>query len=54
MDFNEMYSQLIDYGYFTEEELRLVTDINGNTVETLEECIYARYGLRTMEDLING
>lgn len=32
---NEIYCALIDNFYFTEEELRLVTDINGWSIETL-------------------
>ncbi|MBQ0099722.1 MAG: hypothetical protein KBS91_04170 [Firmicutes bacterium] len=48
---NELYSRLIDENYFTEEELSLVTCINGYTVDTLNDCIYARYGYHTYEQL---
>lgn len=54
MEFNKLYNKLVEEDYFTEEELRLVTDINGNTVEVLNDCIYARYGYRTFEDLVEG
>ena len=48
---NEIYCALIDNSYFTEEELRLVTDINGWSIETLNDCIYARYGYHSYEQL---
>lgn len=54
MEFNKLYNKLVEEDYFTEEELRLVTDINGNSVETLNDCIYARYGYRNYEDLVDG
>jgi hypothetical protein len=49
---NEIYCALIDNFYFTEEELRLVTDINGWSIETLNDCIYARYRYHSYEQLI--
>lgn len=51
MTFEELYEYLIQERYFTPSELALVTDINGNTIETLNDCIYARYGYRDIEQL---
>lgn len=51
-EFNEMFIYLTDNGYFTEEELILVTNINGDTIESLNDCIYSRYGVRDLESLI--
>lgn len=51
MNFDDLYSLLIDGGYFTEEELRLVTDICGNRVDVLNDCIYSRFGVYEFEDL---
>lgn len=48
---NELWDELINGMYFTEEELRLVTCINGYSVEALNDCIYARYGYRSLEQL---
>jgi len=48
---NELYNKLIDEGLFTEEELQLITDINGYSIETLNDCIYARYGYRSYEQM---
>ena len=53
MTFEELYAKLIDNGLFTEEELRLVTNINGDTIQTLDDCAYARYAIRSAEDLIS-
>jgi transcription initiation factor IIE alpha subunit len=50
-DFYEVYEALVDNGYFTEEELSLLTNINGNTLETLEDAIYCRYGFRSYEQM---
>ena len=52
-ELDKIYNELIEKGYFTEEELNLITNINGYSIETLNDCIYARYGLRTYKDLID-
>ena len=49
---DEIYTQLVNGGYFTEEELNLVTNINGYNEQTLNDCIYARYGYRDLEQLL--
>ncbi len=53
-DINEVYNYLVDNSYFTNEELRLITDINGFNLETLNDCLYARYGYRDLEQLLEG
>lgn len=53
MRIDEMYERLIDNEYFTEDELNLITNINGYSKETLEDCIYARYGYRNIKDLLD-
>ena len=45
------WDRLVDAGYFTDEELELVTNINGYTIETLNDCIYARFGYRSLEQM---
>lgn len=47
----ELYNQLIDGGYFTTAELNLVTSINGYSIETLNDCIYCRYGYHSFEQM---
>lgn len=49
---DRLYWDLIVGSYFTEEELNLVTSINGYSVETLNDCIYARYGYRTFQQMM--
>lgn len=51
MTLDEMYDYLIDNEYFTNDELNLITNINGYSKETLNDCIYARYGYRSLDDL---
>ena len=51
MNVNELWDNLINGGYFTEEELELVTNINGYSLETLEDAIYARHGVRDWDQL---
>lgn len=48
---NELYDLLVDEGYFTVEELQLLTNINGYSIETLNDAIYARYGYRDFEQM---
>ena len=52
MNVNEMYEAFINAGLFTEDEAQLVTYINGFSVETLEDMLYARYGTRDVSDVI--
>lgn len=48
---NKIYNELVENNYFTNEELSLITCINGYTVDTLNDCIYARYGYHNLEQL---
>ena len=45
------WDSLVDAGYFTDEELELVTNINGFNIETLNDCIYARFGYRSLKQM---
>ena len=40
----ELFELLIDLNLFTEQELQLVTCINGFSMETLSDCLFCRYG----------
>ena len=51
---NELYEKLIDGEYFTSEELDLITSINGYSIDTLNDCIYARYGFRDYDQMKGG
>lgn len=51
---SELYDLLVEGEYFTEAELDLITCINGYSEETLNDCIYARYGYRSYEQMVEG
>lgn len=46
-----LWDTLVDRGYFTDTELDLVTSINGYSVDTLNDCLYARYGYRDLDQM---
>jgi hypothetical protein len=48
---NELWDQIIEQGIATEEELQLITDINGYNTEALNDVIYARTGYHSMDQL---
>ena len=49
MTTNKLRALIIGYGIATSSEINLVTDINGNSIETLNDIIYARTGYRDIE-----
>ena len=49
---NELWAELVEYELFTEAELRLLTNINGYSVETLNDAIFARYGYRDYDQMM--
>lgn len=50
---DEIWDLLINYNVATDNELRLVTAINGYNEEALLDVLYARAGLRSIEQLLN-
>ena len=48
---NEVWDLLIEYGIATQEELELITCINGYNIDTLNDVIYVRTGYRDIEQL---
>jgi len=48
---NEIYEYIVDKGIASEEALNLITSINGYSVDTLNDVIYALTGYRSMEQL---
>lgn len=53
MDINNIYDYIVELGIATEEEVNLVTCINGYNEEVLNNIIYVRTGYRTIEQLID-
>ena len=47
----ELWDYLEGNGIATEEELRLVTSINGQNLESLESVLYCRTGNRSLEQI---
>lgn len=52
MDLNELWNEIVNYEISNDDELRLVTDINGYNEETLNDVIYARTGCRDIEQFL--
>ena len=51
MTLEEMWDYLTEAGIATEEELRLITAINGYNEETLCDVLYVRTGYRSFDQL---
>ena len=49
-----MWMWLLDNGIATDEELSLITGINGLTIETLNDVLYYRTGYRDREQMEEG
>ena len=52
MNLNELWNEIINDEIATEDELRLITDINGYNEEILNDVIYARTGCRDIEQFL--
>ena len=53
-ELNTIWDEIIELSIATEEELQLVTSINGYNEETLNDVIYARTGYHDLEQLKNS
>jgi len=51
MDKNQLWDYIIESNIASEETLRVVTDINGFSEETLNDVLYAVTGYRGIEQL---
>ena len=52
MNTGTIWDAIIEYGIATEEELSLVTAINGYNEDALNDVIYVRTGYRNIEQLL--
>ena len=48
-DINNLWDYLVNNSIATQEELELITSINGYSVDTLNDVIYARTGYHDLE-----
>ena len=46
---NEYWNRIVELKIATDEELSLITSINGYKIETLDDVIYVRTGYRDLE-----
>lgn len=46
---DDVWNKIVEYGIATDDELQLVTSINGYNRDTLNNVIYVRTGYRTFE-----
>ena len=51
MTANELWNWLVEQGIATDEELRLVTDIAGHSIGTLNGVIFSRTGYRDYDQM---
>jgi hypothetical protein len=51
-DVDTLYEELLDRELFTEGELQLLTNINGYSVNTLNDALYARHGYRSLAQML--
>ena len=49
---NAIYNFILENGFASEETLQVVTNINGYSVETLNDVIYVTTGYHSMEQYI--
>ncbi len=45
----EIWEEIIEFGIATNEEIELITCINGYSLDTLNSIIYTRTGYRTID-----
>lgn len=50
-DQSVIWDSIIEHGIATEEELQLVTDVAGYSVEVLNSVIYSRTGYNNIEQI---
>ena len=50
-DINNLWDYLVNNSIATQEELELITSINGYSIDTLNDVIYARTGYHDLEQL---
>ena len=46
-----LFDLLVDGEYFTDDDLILLTNINGLSIETLNDAIFSRYGYRDFDQM---
>lgn len=52
LNVNDLWTELVEHELFTDKELQLLTNINGFSIETLNDALYSRYGYRDYEQMM--
>lgn len=52
MDFENAYDYIIEMGITTQEAINLVCDINGSSLDTINDIIYATQGYNTLQQYL--
>ena len=52
MELDEQFNYLVEYEICTEDEMKLVTSINGYNEESVNDILYVRTGYRDMEQYL--
>ena len=53
-DVNKAWNILVDEFDVSEEALQLITNINGYSIETLNDVIYSIFGYRSLDQLLEA
>ena len=51
---NEIHDYLVEYGIATDDEIRLVTSINGTNEDSYNSILYSRTGYRSLEQIMEN
>ena len=51
--YNNTYDYIIDYNIATENEVSLVTSINGCNIEALNSILYSRTGYQDLDQILD-
>ncbi len=54
LSLQEYWNKIIELGIATNEELQLITDINGYNFESLNDVIYSRTGYRDLFQVLES
>lgn len=52
LSLDQLWDLFIGYNICSEESLQLVTNINGYNYEAFKDILYATFGLRSLEQLV--
>ena len=51
---NEIHDYLVEYGIATDDEISLVTSINGINEDSYNSILYSRTGYRSLEQIMEN